>query len=109
MKQVFGKAFRTRDGTEYGIIRKTKEPFPEELSESDVIAEDGCGNYFVQTNLKVHFWDHETRESVVLAQSLNEFIAGCVAPPEVELEPGQVKSVWVDPEFAKKFGIDPKP
>ena len=49
MKQVFGKAFRTRDGTEYGIIRKTKEPFPEELSESDVIAEDGCGNYFVQT------------------------------------------------------------
>jgi len=63
----------------------------------------------VQANQEVRFWDHETGESTVLAQSAGEFIAGCVAPSEVELEPGQVKSVWVDPEFAKKFGIDPKP
>jgi hypothetical protein len=109
MKQIYGKVFRTSGGSEYGIIRKITEPFPEELSESDVIAEDESGNYFVQANLEVHFWDHETRESKVLAQSINEFIAGCVAPSEVELEPGQVKSVWVDPGFAKKFGIDPKP
>lgn len=109
MKPIFGKVFRTKDGSEYGIIRKTKEPFPEELSKSDLIAEDECGNYFIQENFEVHFWDHETSESTVLAHSIKEFIAGCVYPSEVELESGQVKSVWVDPEFAKKFGIDPKP
>lgn len=109
MKQIYGKVFRSSSGSEYGIIRKTTEPLPEELSESDVIAEDECGNYFVQANLEVHFWDHETRESTVLARSINEFIAGCIAPSEMELEPGQVESVWVDPEFAKRFGIDPKP
>jgi len=109
MKQVFGKVFKASDGSEYGIVRGTTEPFPEELSGLNVIAEDECGNYFLQENLRIHFWDHETRESTVLAQSINEFIAGCVAPSEVELEPGQVKSVWVDPEFARKFGIDPKP
>ncbi len=109
MERVFGKVFRTSDGGEYGVIRKTKEPVPEELSESDLIAEDECGNYFIQVNFEVHFWDHETSESTVLAHSINEFIAGCVDPSEVEFGTGQVKSVWVDPEFAKKFGIDPKP
>ena len=109
VNQIFGKVFRTSDGSEFGVIRKTSAPLPEELSESDVIAEDECGNYFVRENRSIHFWDHETSKFTILANSVNEFIAGCAAPSEVELEPGQVKSVWVDPEFAKKFGIDPKP
>ena len=69
-----------------------------------VIAVDDCGNYFVNVQDRIYFWDHELGEREFLAKSLEEFLLGCVAPTEVELLPGQVESAWIDPEFAKQFG-----
>lgn len=109
MGQIFGKVFRAKDGTEYGVIRKAYAPYPDGVSEPDVIAEDECGNYFLKSAGAVSFWDHETGQGSTVAESLEDFVDGCIAPSETELEPSKVESAWIDPEFAKKFGIDPKP
>lgn len=74
-----------------------------------VLSEDECSNYFIEISGEVLFWDHETNKQKVLSSSLNEFISICETPSEVELDPGQVESVWVDPDFAAKFGIKPMP
>ncbi|MCU4676572.1 SMI1/KNR4 family protein [Catenovulum sp. 2E275] len=109
MNRAFGKVFKSENGVEYGIIRKGNLPFPKVLSNSNVLAEDDCGNYFVLLNEAVCFWDHETGESKILSGSVNDFVSRCSSPKEVELEPGQVESAWIDPEFAKQFGIKCKP
>ena len=109
MKSTYGKVFKNDNGEAFGIIRETKPPYPVELSDTNVLAEDECGNYFIEIDGEVVFWDHETNGRKVLSSSLKEFVSGCEAPSEVELDPGQVESVWVDPEFAAKFGIKPKP
>jgi hypothetical protein len=33
-------------------------------------------------------------------------IAGATEPTSVELREDQVKSVWIDPDFAQQFGIE---
>ncbi|MCV6623867.1 MAG: hypothetical protein OIF51_19195 [Cellvibrionaceae bacterium] len=109
MNRAFGKVFKSDSGVEYGVIREAKEPFPKGLSSSSILAEDCCGNYFVLLNEAVCFWDHETTESVFLSESVNDFVSVCTALGEVELEHGQVESAWIDPEFAKQFGINTKP
>jgi len=109
MKETYGKVFTTSEGGEFGIIREATPPFPEELSRLKVAAEDECGNYFIVIDGKVNFWDHETSEQVILANTIEEFISGCVLPTEVELQPDQVESVWFDPEFIEKIDIDEKP
>jgi hypothetical protein len=109
MNRAFGKVFKSENGVEYGIIRKAELPFPKDLSTSNVFAEDDCGNYFVLLNEAVYFWDHETGENEILSGSVNDFVSGCSFPEEVELELGQVESAWIDPEFAKQFGIKTKP
>ncbi|MDT3281734.1 hypothetical protein [Shewanella scandinavica] len=103
MNRAFGKVFKSENGLEYVVIRKAKLPFPEVLSTSNALAEDDSGNYFVLLKEAVCFWDHETGENDVLSESVNDFVSRC-SSPEVELEPG-----WIDPEFAKKFGIKSKP
>ena len=71
----------------------------------DVIAEDEGGNYFVAaSDGAVLFWDHETDDLTPLANSLQEFVAQCIAPPPAELDPKRVKSVWIDPAFARSIG-----
>lgn len=109
MNRAFGKVFKSGNGVKYGVIRKAIAPFPKVLSALEVLAEDGCGNYFVLLNEAVCFWDHETDETEVLSNSIDDFVSKCSALEEVELEPGQVESAWIDPEFAKKFGIKSKP
>jgi hypothetical protein len=70
-------------------------------------AYDSCGNLFTENEKKeICFWDHETEEVVVIAKNWDEFSSGCVEPEPVKLKEGQVKSVWIDPEFAKQMGID---
>ena len=105
MDNIYGKVFKLNDENEFGIIRKAIEPYPHSFSGSDVLAEDECGNYFILKNQRVVFWDHETSEELILANDIEEFITGCTTPTEATLESGQVESTWVDPEFAKKFGI----
>jgi hypothetical protein len=50
---------------------------------------------------RVVFWDHETEAETVLGDSFSEFLEALspFGPASVELKPGQVISVWVDPNF----------
>lgn len=108
MKIIFGLVFHRADGEEYGVIREATPPFPDNLLDDEVLAEDSCGNYFVHRRDRVYFWDHETAELEFLAENLNDFQAGCQADTDIQLDSDDVISVWVDPEFAKEFGIKPK-
>jgi hypothetical protein len=109
MKRAFGNVFTSQNGVEYGVIRKFEGNSPTEISGAKVLAEDECGNYFLDMGGSILFWDHETNEHLLLANSLDDFIAGCATPLVVDLKSEQVESAWVDPEFAQKFGIEPKP
>jgi hypothetical protein len=109
MNRIFGKVFKDDVGNEFGVIRKTTLPFPEDISEYEVIAEDECGNYFLNISDCIIFWDHETNTKVELSKTLHEFISKCTQPSEIELDPSDIISVWVDPDFAKEFGISPNP
>jgi hypothetical protein len=94
-------------GDSYGPIRLPDAPTnfaTVDGSSLPELAEDPCGNYFtIRADGAVWFWDHETDDLVLLANSVSEFVVHCTDPP-VELRPGQVKSVWIDPAFAKSIG-----
>lgn len=109
MHRTFGKVFRSTTGIEYGVIREANKPFPEDLPSLDVLAEDESGNYFVQKDEAVYFWDHEICEIEFLSDSVNEFVSRCSLPEKIQLETSQVESAWIDPEFAKQFDIKNKP
>lgn len=51
------------------------------------------------------FWDHETDDLVSVVRSVSEFVAHCTDQAPVELHPRQVKSLWINPEFAKSRGM----
>jgi hypothetical protein len=78
-------------------------------SQAYPIAWASCGNYVLLDEGeggKVYFWDHEFEDENIteLADSFDSFLS--VLEPfdrnSIKLKPGQVKSVWIDPEF-KKF------
>lgn len=103
--ELEGKVFRSPTGDEYGVIRAFQGLRPEDL-EGEVLAEDGSGNFFVLLRSGVvAFWDHETNETTLLAESLASFASALLTPAPVVLREGQVKSVWVDPELAKELGL----
>ena len=109
LNTVIGKVFLhpvTKD--EYGEIRvpTTLDTFSTlDGTRFDVLAEDGCGNCFtMREDGAVWFWDHETDDLIPLASSVAEFVAHCIDPPPVELDPSRVKSAWMDPTFAKSLG-----
>ncbi|MEE4246839.1 MAG: hypothetical protein V2I33_15615 [Kangiellaceae bacterium] len=108
MERVFAKVFINEQGVEFGIIRQVTLPIPSDLEDINVLAEDESGNYFIEANKAVFFWDHETSRTEFLASSIDSFISGCKEPKGINLKPEQVESVWVDPEFAENFGIKPK-
>jgi hypothetical protein len=109
LQSVFGLVFKAASGSELGVIR----PFggdpathPAASLGAAPFAEDGCGNAFVQMpDGRIQFWDHEADEMTRLADDWPAFVQGCAPPKPAELDPSQVKSVWIDPEFAKKFGL----
>lgn len=109
LSSIEGKVFQLNPDQEFGPVRAVQGDLPEELKGQNVIAEDSCGNYFLKNGELILFWDHETSEMTNLASTFIDFYSKCVVPTEVELEEGQVESVWVDPEFAKEMGIDKKP
>ena len=103
--EMEGKVFRNPNGDEYGVIRTLQVSRPKEF-EGEVLAEDSCGNFFVLLpSGGVIFLDHETNETTLLAESLAVFCSALLKPETMVLREGQVKSVWVDPEFAKEFGL----
>ena len=109
MKEVIGKVFRHCNGSEYGVIREPRHPYPADLADRIVLAEDDCGNYFLKVDNSIVFWDHELNEELVLASNIHDFVSKCKEPAEVALKPGQVKATWIDPEFAKEHEIDKEP
>ena len=71
------------------------------------IAEASSGNfvYFKKGSPSIYFWDHEIDHDRKLASSFMEFL-NALRPfdfASVQLKPGQVKSVWVDPNFKPEF------
>ena len=57
----------------------------------------------------VMFWDHETDDTTWLANSLGEFLEETLRPfslDDIELKPGQVKRVWVDPKLLEELEDD---
>jgi hypothetical protein len=96
-------------GDAYGTIRplSPKTVILPEPGHWVTFAEDDCGNHFrVSSAGAVLFWDHETNEETPLAATWDRFCAGCAAATPVNLDPSQVKSVWLDPSLAKKLGKD---
>lgn len=71
------------------------------------IAECSSGNfvYIKKGCTGVFFWDHEVENDKRLANSFKEFLEGLrpFDTNSIQLKPGQVKSVWVDPDFKPKF------
>ncbi|HEX3657733.1 MAG TPA: SMI1/KNR4 family protein [Pirellulales bacterium] len=112
IESIAGKVFTDkRTGQSYGVVRAVglkTSPQPWNALGLVVFAEDECGNAFVSaSDGSIHFWDHETDDLVMLAASWNLFVEGCHLLKPTELDPRQVESVWIDPEFAKKFGLKP--
>ncbi len=110
LQSVFGLAFVSEaSGSEFGVIRAFdggSAIHPAATLRAVPFAEDGCGNAFVQmSDGRIQFWDHETHEITRLADNWQAFVQGCAPAKPVELDPSQVKSVWIDPEFAKTFGL----
>jgi len=107
IESIAGLVFRDPRGNEFGRIRALGGSLPNELQSSsfNAFAEDDCGNYFVKNLSAIGFWDHETHEVTILANSESQFLAGVVPPSSVNLSPSQVKSAWVDPEFAESLGL----
>jgi hypothetical protein len=112
---VVGKVFiRPGGGEEYGPIRLPRQGarcFSRlDGSSFEALAEDSCGNFFTaMEDGGIWFWDHETDDLICLAGSVSEFVKGCenrlpVESSPVELDEKQVKSVWIDPKFAKSIG-----
>lgn len=105
---MMGKAFRAADGEEYGLLRPAEAPYIAEVRDI-AFAADGCGNYFVLGQGGcVQFWDHESGEFTELASSWSLFVSALYVPKPIELKPGQVKHVWVDPEFAAQHWLKKK-
>ena len=108
---ILRKEFHSKlTGNVYGEFRECSDVLPADYTIARFgkpFAEDGGGNLFTQMdNGSICFWDHETDDLFVISNSLEEFVTGCTEPTEVKLKPGQVKSAWMDPAFAKEMGIE---
>ena len=111
LQTIIGKQFvHPSTKMSYGLFRLPEKPgFFSTLNgqQYTVLAEDDCGNYITEMqDGSVCFWDHETDAMDKLSPSISEFISGCSDAEPIKLDPSQVKSAWIDPEFAKSLGIE---
>ena len=111
IKDIIGKEYVSPiTGFAYAFDSRFDGAYPAEFPVDRFgvpFASDSSGNLFTQlSDTKIYFWDHEIDEIVLIANSFDELYAGAVKPTSIEFQNGQVKSVWIDPKFAKQFGID---
>lgn len=99
------KVFKSDAGEEFGTIRELQGELPSDLDLKILkpFAEDDCGNYFVVLNSEICFWDHETREVRMLAKSTDDFIKSLHVRDVISLDNVQIRSAWIDPEFAAQL------
>ena len=108
ISDIKGKNFVTDAGEWYGTIRDIRLPLSPEFNFGEAVpfAEDGCGNFFLLDKGSVLFWDHETDEVTELTTDFEDFRRRCTEEePDIELNKDQIISVWIDPEFAKEYGL----
>jgi hypothetical protein len=71
------------------------------------IADDDSGNLVCinSSDHKIYFWDHEIERKIVVAINFGHFIAKLVNfdVDSVNLDPGMVNKVWVNPNFQPDF------
>ena len=113
INRIEGLTYTVREtSTEYGPIRalgSSPNNHPLVKMGHTPFAEDDCGNAFAKaSDGKILFWDHETDDLTVLANDWQEFLANCHTPKPITPDKYQVKSTWIDPEFAKEHGLKPK-
>jgi hypothetical protein len=79
-------------------------------SQAYPVASSAGGNYVLLDQAQsggIFFWDHEVEGGVTkVADTFNDFLA-MLEPfdiSNVKIEPGRVKSAWIDPDFLKEFG-----
>ncbi|QDU02114.1 SMI1 / KNR4 family protein [Gimesia chilikensis] len=65
------------------------------------------GNYVIldlNGRETVLFWDHETAELIHLSDSFEKFLSDLqpFSLDDVQLEPGDVGEVWIDPDFLRE-------
>lgn len=111
LSNIIGKEFESpHTGEVYCISELFDGDFPEGYSTDlcgSPFATDSCGNLFTtKSESRIYFWNHETDEATLIAATFDELLAGIAEPVSVELSDGQVKSVWIDPDFAKQFGVE---
>ena len=100
-------------------IKKEKEILGKRLVPSAwPIAHAECGNLVCiivgEKEGKIYFWDHEFeadenelpswKNMFLLAPNFSEFWNSLKKfdPGKIELKPGQVESIWIDPDFLKE-------
>lgn len=86
-------------------VRDTTEGFPKDALP---IAYATAGNlvYLDPSSEAVYFWDHEIDSTNIrLADSFDAFLEKLqpFSIDQVKLKPGQVKKIWVNPNFKPKF------
>jgi hypothetical protein len=106
LSSVMSRVFSSETGDLFGPLRPCHS-VPRDLPPGwEAIAEDSCGNYFLLSDRNgVAFWDHEKGELESLASDWPTFASMCVAEPKVDSDPADVISVWIDPTFAAKHGL----
>ena len=112
ISRVLGLVFVTDSGDEYGVIREAQSQIEHPVTAIGLehLADDESGNAFARhSDGSIVFWDHETDDITQLAQNWDAFVAGCIAQTSVQLDEQDVRSVWIDPEFAKEQGVDAPP
>ncbi len=71
------------------------------------IADDEAGNFVCigSDDHKLYFWDHEIDRNKVIADNFGEFLEKLESfdIDSVKLQPGQVKRIWVNPDFKPEF------
>jgi hypothetical protein len=105
------------EGTNYGVGVNSFLPASEIINRANLVeglssnllpfGEDDSGNFVCigSNDHRIYFWDHEIDSDKVVAESFDEFL-GRLEPfdlSSVKLEPGQVKRVWVNPDFKPEF------
>lgn len=111
LTKIIGKEFESPHTCEgYCFSELFDGDFPDGYSIESFgrpFATDSCGNLLTtKDETRTYFWDHETDESTLIAATFDELLAGITEPASVELRDDQVNAVWIDPDFAKQFGIE---
>jgi hypothetical protein len=105
------------EGTNYGVGVSSFLPASEIINRATSVeglsrnllpfGEDDSGNFVCigSDDHRVYFWDHEIDNDIVVAENFDEFLRR-LEPfdlSSVKLKPGQVKRVWVNPDFKPEF------